>query len=261
MTKSEDLTVEITRESGGFSIRCGAAEARVRLLDDRGCAYLMRAGDDDGHASAASLATLARRLHDELAACEDLLTWDNASRERFNDALRSAGYCDHRRKLFVMRELTDELPPGGDFVWRTLAEVGEQEFIALMTACAADDPFPEDDEDPQENWRDLVSHAGESFDLDRWRTVVVDGVPSGVILPTPYPDAPTEGTISYVGLLPAFRGRGLGRGLHASGLRLLADAGCTIYKGSTDARNVPMARVFEKNGCPVDDVQLFMKRA
>ena len=39
--------------------------------------------------------------------------------------LRAAGYRDHRRKLFVTRDLTAELPPGGDFGWWTVAEIGE----------------------------------------------------------------------------------------------------------------------------------------
>ncbi len=260
MGKTESL-VDVTRDERGFTMKSGGVEARVWLIRDGSCAYLARATDDEGAASVASLATLARALYGELATCEELVSWDQPERTRFNDALRAAGFRDHRRKLFVMRDLTDDLPPGGSFTWRTLAEVGEEAFVELMTRSSDDDPFPDDDFDPQEEWRELVAHAGEAFDPDRWRVAIVDGEPAGVVLPTPYPDAPTEGTLSYIGILPAFRGRGLGRDLHASGLRLLADAGCTVYKGSTDQRNEPMARVFARNGCPVDGIQLFLKLA
>ncbi len=253
--------MEVTRRERGCTLIGDGIEVRVAYHGGGSGAYLARIDEGDARASDAAFSTMARALRRELDGRSELVTWDDAKRTRINDALRATGYTDYRRKLFVMRDLKEHLPPGGDFAWRTLAEIGEPAFIDLMTRCAEGDPFPEDDFDPQQDWRELLEHAGASFDPNRWRAPLIDGEPAGVVLPTPYPGAPIEGTISYVGILPAFRGRGFGRALHASGLRLLAEAGCTIYKGSTDHRNKAMARVFEKNGCAVDGVQLLMKRA
>jgi ribosomal protein S18 acetylase RimI-like enzyme len=49
-----------------------------------------------------------------------------------------------------------------------------------------------------------------------------------------------QGTLFYVAVLPAFRGRGYGRALHAGGLAMLAERGVTRYVGSTDTRNDPI---------------------
>lgn len=252
-----DALVEVSRGQRGFTLSCGGVEATVVAPPEGGCARLVRTTEGDG--SLADFAAIALTLAKEVAHCDELLSWDEPRRVRLHTALQQAGFRAFRRKLLVTRDLTDSLPRGGDFTWRTLAEVGEDAFIALMTRAGEGDPFPAADFDPRREWRELLEHAGASFDPQRWRVAIVDDEPVGVVLPTPYPEAPDEGTLSYVGVLPAFRGRGLGSGLHASGLRLLADAGCRVYRGSTDERNTAMARVFERNDCPVTGVQVFLR--
>ena len=60
-----------------------------------------------------------------------------------------------------------------------------------------------------------------------------------------------EGTITFMGLLPAFRGRGLGRHVHRRGMALLRAQGGTLYHGGTSASNGAMIRLFEQHGCTV----------
>ncbi|WP_420808761.1 GNAT family N-acetyltransferase [Bacillus salacetis] len=60
----------------------------------------------------------------------------------------------------------------------------------------------------------------------------------------------SEGRIFYIGLSPSFRGQGLAAAVHqyaAASLRLELNA--DIYIGVTDKDNLPMKRVFVKNGC------------
>ena len=85
----------------------------------------------------------------------------------------------------------------------------------------------------------------------------LEGEAVGVVLPQEFSDSEAEGTLFYVAVLPAFRGRGYGRALHATGLAMLAERGVTRYIGSTDTRNKPMLKVFEANGCPQTATQLF----
>jgi RimJ/RimL family protein N-acetyltransferase len=127
-----------------------------------------------------------------------------------------------------------------------------------MTEASEGDPFEEGPRDPEREWRELVAHVGDAFDRTLWRIALVDGVAVGVVLPTVFQRKDAVGTLSYIGIVPEHRRRGLGRALHASGLRLLAAAGARRYAGSTDLRNAPMARIFEKNGCALEAVQLLL---
>lgn len=146
-----------------------------------------------------------------------------------------------------------------EFDWRTLAQVGEDTFRRLLWEASQVDPFEGEDRDPQREWEDLVADDGEKSDLTLWRVALIDAEPVGVVLPTVWEGKRSEGTLSYVGVLPPHRGRGVGRALHAAGLHLLAGAGAQRYAGSTDVRNVPMARIFEQNACPITSVQLLLR--
>lgn len=214
-----------------------------------------------GEEGVALLGAAARALADTVrAGAKQVLSWEREKDAAWNAALDGAGFRVHRRKLFVRKDLAGPLPAGGPFAWRTLAEAGEGEFRARLLAASEGDPFEEDVRDPDAEWKELLEHAGDAFDPVLWRIALLDGAAAGVVLPTVFPEVdPLPGTCSYLGLLPPFRGRGLGRALHAEGLRLLAGAGARVYKGSTDERNLPMARVFAGNGCEVVGVQLLLR--
>ncbi len=57
--------------------------------------------------------------------------------------------------------------------------------------------------------------------------------------------------LTYMGILPEFRGRGYGRQVHRRGLRTLRAMGGLTYHGGTARNNVPMRRLFESSGCVV----------
>ena len=190
-----------------------------------------------------------------------ILSWDRTKNAEINAALERAGFLVEKKKAFVARNLKGDLPrPGTHFVFQTLAEVGKPEFLRTMTEAAAGDPFEDmAGRDPEADFRELTDAAGGRFDPAAWMLAQVRGHVVGVVLPQEYPGDDREGTIFYVAVLPAFRGRGYGRALHASGLSMLAERGVTRYVGSTDTRNVPMLRVFEANGCPQTGTQLFYR--
>ncbi len=189
-----------------------------------------------------------------------LLTWDKPETQSWIAALVDVGFTVHRRKLLVTRDLDKTPAPGPEFEWRSLSSMPEAEFVAVMAAASEGDPFEEEGErDHDKEWSDLLLHVGDDLDRDLWRVALVDGEVAGVVLPRVWPEDNPPGTLCYVGLLPAFRGRGLGWRLHAWGLTLLRAAGAARYVGSTDERNAAMARTFEKNGCPVEGIQVFLR--
>jgi len=57
--------------------------------------------------------------------------------------------------------------------------------------------------------------------------------------------------LTYMGILPEFRGQGYGRQVHRHGLRTLRGMGGLVYHGGTARDNVSMRRLFESSGCSV----------
>ena len=190
-----------------------------------------------------------------------ILSWDRTESAEINAALKRAGFEIEKKKAFVARALKGDLPrPGTRFAFRTLAEAGKDEFLRVMTEAAAGDPFEDMAvRQPEDDFRELTAAAGDRFDPASWMLAQVDGDVVGVVLPQEFSGSDREGTLFYVAVLPAFRGRGYGRALHASGLSMLAERGVTRYVGSTDTRNGPMLKVFEANGCPQTGTQLFYR--
>jgi ribosomal protein S18 acetylase RimI-like enzyme len=186
---------------------------------------------------------------------------DRPRNREINAALERVGFRIEKTKAYVSRGLDGELPePSEAFGFVTLAEVGRERFVRVMTQASEGDPFEDmEGRDPDADFQELVDMAGEKFDESSWYCALVDGEIVGVVLPQEFPDSEGEGTLFYVAVLPRFRGRGYGRALHATGLSILAERGVTKYIGSTDTRNAPMLRVFEANGCPRTNSQFFYR--
>ncbi|MFJ3385597.1 MULTISPECIES: GNAT family N-acetyltransferase [unclassified Curtobacterium] len=81
---------------------------------------------------------------------------------------------------------------------------------------------------------------------DDWRIAVdADGLTVGFVLAT---RTAYDAAISYIGVLPQHRGRGVVDALLAEGLRVHETAGAPRVVGTTDAANTPMRRAFERAG-------------
>jgi RimJ/RimL family protein N-acetyltransferase len=180
-----------------------------------------------------------------------VVTWDVTESEAINDALGRAGFEIRKKKIVVERSIAGYTSPYHDpFTYSSLEVVGRESFVRIMAEASEGDPFEDStDRDVDREFREMVDYAGNRFDPTWWATAGVDGETVGVVLPQAYPGCDDEGTLFYVGVRPAFRGRGYGRVLHAAGLEFLSRHGVTKYVGSTDERNVPMIAVFKANGC------------
>lgn len=201
------------------------------------------------------LVAIGRRLQRDHAGDTVLLSSRQPDWER---ALLEAGYEVHRRKTLVQKQLAPHTEDAS-MRWRSLIELGDKAFLDELVACAEGDPFDDPSADPEREWRELTDHAGPDFDRSSWRVAVDDHGTIGVVLATRYPNAPHEGTLSYVGVHPSRRREGYGVRLHAAGLARLAGMGVTKYFGSTDHRNAGMLRIFERNGCDRVTTQVFLR--
>jgi len=141
------------------------------------------------------------------------------------------------------------LDEGTPLLWRDLDEVGEERAAQMLREVAVGDPHSDDEnEDPRTalaEWLDapgLTSGAGcvqVGFLEDRAVAFVCAQVSS------------KDGwsRVTYMGLVPDLRGRGLGTWVHRRGFCILREQGGKLYHGGTSAANAGMLRLFRKHGC------------
>ncbi len=93
---------------------------------------------------------------------------------------------------------------------------------------------------------------------DGWRIALdPDGLVVGFVLAT---RTAYDAAISFIGVLPQHRGRGVVDGLLAEGLHVHAEAGEPKVVGTTDAANTPMRRAFERAGFVVTKRRIVFER-
>ena len=89
-----------------------------------------------------------------------------------------------------------------------------------------------------------------------WRVATLpDGTPVGFVIPARNAYNPI---IAYIGVLPAFRGKGYVDDVLAEGTRILAAQGVPRIRAATDVGNEPMARAFARAGYATFERQLDM---
>lgn len=263
---SDDIAVALGREDERSFLmaldgrRC-VGRMRGRFLNPR-LYYVRELLASEGAGPEAVASSLCAYLADSFSRDgTEILAWDRPEDMATNRALEAAGFVVGRRKVFVERDLGGYESPHNDRLdYRTLAELGEERFLEIMTMAASGDPFENPSErDARSDFRELVEYAGDKFDPTWWRVGYLDGSPVGVVLPQEFADREGEGSLFYVGVLPSHRGHGHGKTLHAAGLEFLARNGLEHYVGSTDSRNMPMLAIFSGNGCRRTGTQLFYK--
>jgi RimJ/RimL family protein N-acetyltransferase len=98
--------------------------------------------------------------------------------------------------------------------------------------------------------------AGYTTPRDWWRVATLpDDTPVGFVIPARNAYNPI---IAYLGVLPAFRGKGYVDDILGEGTRILAAQGVPRIRAATDVGNVPMARCFARAGYAIFERQLDM---
>ena len=180
------------------------------------------------------------------------LSW--ASREddlEWRELLCLCGFSIFQDKAYFKKKIDGYRSPNIDRLrYRSISEIGESRMLDIHRKIyEANLNRNFNSEDPDADYRSHVESAGSFFNPDDWYAVFDGDAPAGVLFPQRFSDAPDEGTLMSMGLLPHFRRQGLGKVLHATGLEILSKQGATQYIGSTDLENAAMIRVFEINGC------------
>lgn len=175
-----------------------------------------------------------------------------AGSEAVEAALQRFGLKLLRDEICYGRSLPADPPERAEqFTFRAYDAVGKAGMLAVLASVICDDPyFMRRGMDALDALDEMIEDCTVDGQLDPslWYLVEVDGVGVGVVLGRYSPES-NEGSLVYMGLAPAFRGKGLGGAVHRAALGLLTKAGAVDYRDATARDNLAMQRVFERNGC------------
>jgi GNAT superfamily N-acetyltransferase len=159
-------------------------------------------------------------------------------------ALEDNGFEPHGGRVEFKTPL-DELPDDapGELVWRATDDVAEA--AVLLQRVAVGDPGASADDDPV---KFIEGEFAAPHSISRMEIGSLDGVDVAFVLAEVEPGDGWS-TLSYCGVIPAVRGRGLGVAAHRHGLAMLRAMGGKLYHGGCSLGNAAMIRVFEANGC------------
>lgn len=172
----------------------------------------------------------------------------------YHDWLLDLGLYKMSSIVEYTRGLSDLPAVDKDVHWHDLSEelITDEQFGELYVKCTngtankkapqAKDPF----------FQSLEKELGSS-----WRKhcyyFIGDGAMIGIAIPHIEMGTKDEGRLFYFGVVPEWRGKGVGSQIHKLALRLLQKLGANSYVGSTDSSNIHMIRILQSNGCVLKD--------
>jgi ribosomal protein S18 acetylase RimI-like enzyme len=163
-----------------------------------------------------------------------------------NESLLRSGFDRVTTLLHFVRETGGE-PSDLPFRLRPYSDFDPARFTSTLLATyegTLDGPELDGVRTPEEI---VAGYRGTGVAAPDWFLAEADGEPAGVLLLGPG-DSPREWELTYLGVLPAFRGRRFGTALARVALRLAADRGAAMLAVGVDERNAPAIRLYETVG-------------
>jgi len=169
---------------------------------------------------------------------------------RLRAALEEHGFRELGERI-EFKTPVEELPldDGTPLLWRTVAEVGRDAAAETLARVAEGDPHGDNESDePHEAIAEFLGHPRLTHGPECVQVGYLDGRPVAFVCAQV---DPKDGwaRVSYMGVAPEVRGRGLGAWVHRRGFRMLRGQGGRHYHGGTSTRNAPMLRLFRAHGC------------
>jgi GNAT superfamily N-acetyltransferase len=162
-----------------------------------------------------------------------------------------------RRELdrLEFRVALDSLPSDAatPFRWESLAPAGSwsmRQVADLIRIVTAGDPDGYPDGDCLPELESYLNDPALSKGPQCVNVGLIGSEPVAVAIAQIDPKTKWS-RITYMGLAPAHRGRGLGSWIHRHGFEMLRAQGGVIYHGGTTSENFPMLKLFEAHGCPL----------
>jgi GNAT superfamily N-acetyltransferase len=147
----------------------------------------------------------------------------------------------------------DDLPDetGTPLMWEAVSEDGPlrlAEAARLFEAASVGDPESEPDQDGLKALQVFLGDPEFRSGLDSIQIGLLEGKPCAFIMAQVIRSSGWS-RITHMGVLPEFRGRGLGKWVQRRGFVMMRAQGGTLYHGGTTRTNVAMEAVFRGHGC------------
>lgn len=141
---------------------------------------------------------------------------------------------------------------GTPFIWKTAKELHwSHKEIADFTKQIVKEALDVDpNEKPEDFMQDWLNHDELICGTDCISIGFLDEAPCALSVVQTAKDL-SWSRISYMGLIPSFRGKGLGKWVHRHGFQMMKSQGGNLYHGGTLTNNFPMRKLFESHGCVV----------
>jgi mycothiol synthase len=193
---------------------------------------------------------------------KNLWGYSSADDKPLVDLYESSGYR-RARHSFRMRIDLDRDPPAPEwpdgFRVRTMREGEERRVYDAQMASFADTWMFAPD--PYESWLHWMVEEP-SFDRSLWFLAEQDGDLAGIILSRAPENEPGLGWVRILGVLPAYRNKGLGQALLRHTFAEFANRGFNAVGLGVDAENPTGAvRVYERAGMHVERTNLIFERS
>jgi hypothetical protein len=193
--------------------------------------------------------TYARRTEARLIMCR--LQRDDFGTEEIKFYLQQCGFEKKSQRLEFKKQVS-QLPDdnGSPLTWKTAKELswGPEKLGPLLKEIAQDDPDTDPNEDPIAFMQDFLEDPVLTSGLT---CIHIGFLKDEIAALTVVQINPTNGwsRISYMGILPRFRKRSLGKWVHRYGFKMMKSEGGLTYIGGTNTSNTSMIRLFEISGC------------
>lgn len=177
-----------------------------------------------------------------------ILGKEEASNPGYIRFLEEAHFKKHGIQYFFRRDLISLKSLDEPFAIKSIGETGKDLFVKVWEASTAESLNAVSLLSIEKQFKGMKSELGTDY---RKSCLVAykNENPIGVTMPHIEPGTIDEGRLFYFGLIPAFRGKGLATSFHRLSLQYLRKLGARHYIGATGHKNLPMQRVFQKNGC------------
>ena len=136
--------------------------------------------------------------------------------------------------------------------WQTARELAwTAQDLALFTKEVVTNALDVDpNEKPEDFIQDWLHHTEFTHGLDCAGIGFINDKPCALVVAQINKETGWS-RLSYMGLVPEFRGKGLGKWVHRHGFEMMKAQGGILYHGGTHAENRPMRKLFKSHGCHV----------
>jgi len=167
--------------------------------------------------------------------------------------LSGLGFSKNNDRIEYRSEISS-LPNeyGSPITWEAMSLAGpwtEKNIVNLLKEVGRGDPdFDVENEDIEAVFKGYLNDKALTNNADCVHVGLCDGKAAALVIAQINPKTGWS-RITYMGILPTFRGKGLGKWVHRHGFEMMKAQGGTLYHGGTLVQNKAMINLFLSSGC------------